>query len=506
MEISKEDILQEIREKRDEFSEKELLSALKEPGEENERAHKLPISKEKLVSAVGYSIGSLIVFLGVLLLSFEFWGEMGSFFRIGITLGMGILIFAFIVFLEASHRGPRILKEPLSILSSILVFGGSFVLVQEIDHINITPGVFVVISVMLTAMFGGLYAIRRSRLYLLFIIISITAFFYSTLSLEPIHNTLESGLKKPEAIFAYLTSLIGVSYLLVVYNYLKQGKLSSLLYFTGSIALVSPFFVLNDMHSAPAWNIFAVLLIITLSIFALTNKKIVIAIASTVLLIGSIINYYESDIFSIIFLILGTSFSIALPVFVIWLLAFRKKELGILPYLLVITASLTLLPYTFLSLNFIQEAINLMNNPESIYLILTSLMGLSYILTGYFLDEKQKFERFSNVLYLFGSFGLIVPFFFLAFIYTGIWDVVSIMSIIAIISLGVYQLRKILIIPGGVLLSIHVILVSLRYFADSIGWPVTLIILGFLIMAVGYMSYHLSQKIARLSEINENGQ
>ncbi|MCF7845520.1 MAG: DUF2157 domain-containing protein [Candidatus Pacebacteria bacterium] len=480
MRKTKEELLKEVREMRGELTKEELLSALKE--EKPAKDPKPAFSGQQLLSAVSYSIGALIVLTGVSLLVWEFWDVMGSAFRIGVTFGMGVLLFAFIAILEGLSRGPAIMKEPLAILSGLLVFFGSFVVVNEVASMDTTPMFFLIISSMLAVMFATLNAFRKSSVYMFFITASATGAFYSAISTEVVMNSLASVMSKPVAVFAYLTSLIGLSYLFLAKT-IERRYLTSLLYFLGAGMIVIPFFFLADLYSTSFWSIIAYLALAGVGLFAFRFRLGAVLLGGFVSLIGAVASGF---------------YGIFVPLIVFAVFSFfgRRKDEGKFSYLLLIAIALTAIPYAVISLNFINETMMGLKSEITPYALLTSLIGLTYIASGWLYREKLEiFKSFSRLLYFFGSFALIVSFFFLADIYTGVWDVIAFLFIVAIISLGVYLSEKIFIFSGAFLLVVNIITVSYRHFVDSIGWPIALILIGFLTVGVGYFSYFLSRKI-----------
>ncbi len=473
---TKEELLRELKESGEEFTKEEILSALKK----EKKPRTGYFSKQKLVPTVSYILGALIVLTGLYFLMWGFWDVMGSVFKIGITFGLGVSIFAFIAFLEGFSRGPVIMKEVLAILSAVLTFSGSFVVINEIASLEVTSTSFLIISMMLTVMFATLNAFRRSSVYIFFTTIFTTAIFYSIVSLDNISERLASIMEKPTAVFAYLTSLVGLSYITLAKK-LEIKKLSSFFYFVGGVMTAAPLFFLTKLYYAPFWSIIAFLMLTGVGFFALRIKSAPLLFAGILSLFAGVFHFL-----SIVFFI----------IFSIFYFYGRRKDDGKFPYLALITASLTAIPYAILSLGFISEVVIGMKDSDTIYMLLTSLIGLVYIATGWFFREKYDlFRSFSKLLYLFGSFAIVTPFFFLAGIYSGIWDVIAFLFVVAVISLGVYLSEKTLIFSGAVLLVMNIITVSYRHFVDSIGWPIALIVIGLLMVGVGYFSYYLSKKI-----------
>ncbi len=129
----------------------------------------------------------------------------------------------------------------------------------------------------------------------------------------------------------------------------------------------------------------------------------------------------------------------------------------------------------------------------------TMLLGASYILIGYGYqsvlgisdtpDGKEK-RRVQEVLYRFGvlailgagiSIGGIFDLFFIAFIFAAFYG-------------SVYLKSRTVLVLGALFLMAHIIKLTSIYFAQSIGWPIALIIVGFLVIAVGYMTLYLNKK------------
>jgi hypothetical protein len=479
---TKEELLRELKESGEEFTKEELLSALKK----EKKPRTGYFSKQKLVPTVSYILGALIVLTGLYFLVWGFWEVMGSFFRVGITLGLGVILFSFIAFLEGFSRGPVIMKEALAVLSAVLMFSGGFVLIEEVASLTVNPVSFLIISLMLAVMFTTLNVFRRSSIYIFFITAFTTATLYSVVSLDIISEKLASFMNEPGAVFAYLTSLIGLLYLVVTKKIISQmekerKKLSSFLYFVGGLMIASPFFLLAEIYHTSFWSIIAFLSLTGIGLFALRMKSTPLLFAGIFSLFAGVFHF-----FSIIFVI----------IFSIFYFYGRRKDDNKFPYLVLIAGSLTAIPYAILSLGFISEIAVVMKDSNTIYLLLTSLIGLVYITMGWFFREKlDLFKSFSKLLYLFGSFAIVIPFFFLAGIYSGIWDVIAFLFIAGVISLGVYLSEKVLIFSGAVLLVINIITVSYRHFIDSIGWPIALIVIGLLMLGVGYFSYYLSKRI-----------
>ncbi len=127
-----------------------------------------------------------------------------------------------------------------------------------------------------------------------------------------------------------------------------------------------------------------------------------------------------------------------------------------------------------------------------LYAYLTMLMGVSYLLLGkYFQNGWNK--KITEVFYFFGSIGFLGAAFSRVFDST-IWQGLFVLFVLAGLLLSIYiKSRKVLVISTLFLIA-HISYLTSKYFADSLGWPICLIILGFIFIGLGYSSISLSKK------------
>jgi hypothetical protein len=76
----------------------------------------------------------------------------------------------------------------------------------------------------------------------------------------------------------------------------------------------------------------------------------------------------------------------------------------------------------------------------------------------------------------------------------GSFDLLFIALIFAAFYGSVYLRSRSMLILASLFLVAHIIKLTSEYFADSIGWPIALIVIGFLVIGVGYMTYYLNKK------------
>lgn len=127
------------------------------------------------------------------------------------------------------------------------------------------------------------------------------------------------------------------------------------------------------------------------------------------------------------------------------------------------------------------------------------LMGVSYILIAYSYkfftesaDEEDKKEKVSsqNILYGVGALAILLS----GIMIGGIFDLVYIGIIFAIFYGSIFFKSRVMLFLGAFFLVAYIIKITGKYFANSIGWPLTLIGIGFLVIGVGYFTYYLNQK------------
>lgn len=131
-------------------------------------------------------------------------------------------------------------------------------------------------------------------------------------------------------------------------------------------------------------------------------------------------------------------------------------------------------------------------NYGDVYAYLTMAIGLSYIFLGQSFKDGWN-SRISQSLYSLGSLA------FLGAAFSRIFDsILWQMAYLVIVIGGLFLSIKIR--SKGVLISSTLFLVGFvsyitgKYFADSLGWPISLIALGFIFIGLGYVSININKK------------
>jgi hypothetical protein len=75
-----------------------------------------------------------------------------------------------------------------------------------------------------------------------------------------------------------------------------------------------------------------------------------------------------------------------------------------------------------------------------------------------------------------------------------VWDALYVPVIFAVLFLSVYLKSQAFLRVGSAFLMFYIIKISSKYFTDSLGWPLALVLAGFLLIGVGYFAHYLSNK------------
>lgn len=127
----------------------------------------------------------------------------------------------------------------------------------------------------------------------------------------------------------------------------------------------------------------------------------------------------------------------------------------------------------------------------------TIFAGLSYILIAYgyslaFNSDENPKEKLAvcGFLHSFGTLGILGA----GITIGGNFDFVLILIIFGIFYASVFLQSKSMLIITALFLMGHIIKLTSRFFVDSIGWPVSLVILGFVIIGIGYVTFYINRK------------
>jgi uncharacterized membrane protein len=133
----------------------------------------------------------------------------------------------------------------------------------------------------------------------------------------------------------------------------------------------------------------------------------------------------------------------------------------------------------------------------------TMLLGVAYLLIGYGYRglwlgddqaERRERERVQAVLYALGTLTILGA----GISIGGGFDLLFILIIFAAFYGSVYLKSRAMLTLGALFLMAHIIKLTAEYFVDSIGWPVALIAVGFVVIGVGYATFYINKKFISL--------
>lgn len=129
---------------------------------------------------------------------------------------------------------------------------------------------------------------------------------------------------------------------------------------------------------------------------------------------------------------------------------------------------------------------------NDIYMYTTMVLGVSYILLAHAFRGSWN-SLLTSILYFFGSFGFLAAG-FSRIEDSIIWQLLYLVFVLGGLALAAYvRSRGVLIVTTLALIG-YVIFITSEYFADSLGWPVSLVLLGFAFIGLGYLSITINKK------------
>lgn len=122
--------------------------------------------------------------------------------------------------------------------------------------------------------------------------------------------------------------------------------------------------------------------------------------------------------------------------------------------------------------------------------------GLAYLFLGYYFSENKK-RSLSGFLYGFGILGFLGA----ALALGGwkphqkiIWELAFPALVFGTLFLSVYLKSGSFLTFGTIYLMGYIMKITAEYFSRSLGWPLSLVVIGLLLIASGYLFIHLKRK------------
>ncbi len=126
----------------------------------------------------------------------------------------------------------------------------------------------------------------------------------------------------------------------------------------------------------------------------------------------------------------------------------------------------------------------------------TLVVGFGYLLLGYFFSGTSR-RALTNPFYIFGLLGFLG-----AMIALGgwspnqnvFWELVFPGFVFGVIFLSVYLKSRAFLFLGALYLMGYIMKITAEYFTRDLGWPLSLVVAGFGLMAIGYFAFYLNRR------------
>lgn len=120
----------------------------------------------------------------------------------------------------------------------------------------------------------------------------------------------------------------------------------------------------------------------------------------------------------------------------------------------------------------------------------TIVLGVAVFSYANLISREVK-NRSIVSLFTFVSFAMVL---ISGLILNGIWNLLYAFVLIGAVSLAVKIKKTSALVVTSVAIIAYLLKISSKYFADSLGWAIILILAGFIIIGVGYFTYRIHKK------------
>ncbi|MDO8575263.1 MAG: DUF2157 domain-containing protein [bacterium] len=299
--MTKEELLQELSVKINsgEIKREELVSRLN-------ISYTEPVSSAESVSSVGtnvkttsnfsvnkmlYALGGAIVIIGIIIFVSQIWDEVGSFGRIIVTLGLGLVI-ALCGSILLRSKPEDIIGSVFHIIAGLLIPGGAMVTLYELNigqdslwPVTLTFGFIFLFYLLLNF-------VHKNAVLTFFSIANGTAFVYLV-----VESIIDGPFYNHGELYAYLTMVVGLSYLLLAYAFREgwNNKLVGIIYFVGITSFLGAAF--SRVFDSEIWQALFFLIVIGGLFLAVYMKNRSVLVMSTLFLIIHV-SYITSKYFA----------------------------------------------------------------------------------------------------------------------------------------------------------------------------------------------------------------
>jgi hypothetical protein len=131
------------------------------------------------------------------------------------------------------------------------------------------------------------------------------------------------------------------------------------------------------------------------------------------------------------------------------------------------------------------------------------IIGISHLCLGQFLRNTKDGKHVSILVLLIGSLemlGALFSFTFAKGILGQVFEMIYPGIILASMMLSVYRKTRSLLVISALFTIAYLVRISVVYFADSLGWPLILVIIGLVFIGLGYLVYNLNNRFLTTSK------
>jgi len=129
---------------------------------------------------------------------------------------------------------------------------------------------------------------------------------------------------------------------------------------------------------------------------------------------------------------------------------------------------------------------------DDVFAYLSMFIGASYLLLAHNFRSSWN-KGIVGMLCLFGSAGFLGAGFSRVFD-SGPWQMIYFIILICGFFLSIYMKSRAILTMSTIFLIAHMSYITSEYFADSMGWPISLVILGLVFIGLGYTSINISRR------------
>ena len=141
--------------------------------------------------------------------------------------------------------------------------------------------------------------------------------------------------------------------------------------------------------------------------------------------------------------------------------------------------------------------------PAHFYEYRVLVLGVSLILLGYYFFQTER-KFITNLLYFFG----LIMFLGAALALQGFhpknvnvfWQLIYPFLLVVTFAASIKLQSKVFLIMATLFTFAEIVKLTTEYFSKSIGWPISLIIAGLVIMGIGYISFELNKRFLKVNK------